>query len=245
MYSVPIDESHFVSTGSSLQTTNQELGHHSVNPLHIELARALTEGFLVGFILKTAKSPVPFSWLTLPSLVAIDTYVSDCSRELSYDHEYAREVWEHKHNWTGEIDEYVNYATSMGITESKAKEIAHVVTAEPAVSVPYHLAFELGIMEPIMYKRKLSHAATVGFGYSGGIILSLIADQIDQLLLASSTGLAGACTTASTYLLVISPVLLFRYKNLSRMAGLSKFKYTATGAYFTVLCLVLYLSRKS
>ena len=90
-----------------------------------------------------------------------DAFISDYAKELSYDHEYAREVWEHEYNSSGEIDEYIAYATSRGLSHAKAREIAISVTSEPSVSVPYHLAFELGLIKPRSYRRKLAHSVSL------------------------------------------------------------------------------------
>ena len=245
MDSVPIDETHFLSEVGYSSTPAQELGHQTVNPLILEFSRSLSEGFYSGILFNFAKVPVPFSWLALPSLVAVDTYVSDSSKQLSYDHEYAREVWEHEHNRNGEIDEYVTYATSRGVSPTKAREIARSVTVETGVSVPYHLAFELGITEPILYNRKLTHAAAVGVGYSGGMILSFLAGRVGKSLFTNHGVFSRCFATAGIYLMLISPVLFFRYKNLSRVAGSTRFKVTAAGAYFTVLCIVCYMSRRA
>ena len=245
MDSLSIDERHFINPFSQSSFTTQELGHQTVNPVFLEWTRALSEGFLAGLVLQASDCGVPYSWLTLPALMSMETFVSDCSKQLSYDHEYAREVWEHEHNNAGEIVEYVTYATSRGIEPMKARQIAESITAEPAISVPYHLAFELGITEPILYKRKFKHAATIGAGYSGGMFLSRLAGEIFKSISSESATVTGSLTKTGICILMISPVLFFRYRNLWRVSHGSKFKITTLMAYCTSICLVVYLSRRT
>jgi hypothetical protein len=234
----------FLTNLSRSPSPIQELGHQAVNPTWTEFARAACRGFFVGLSVRYRMNDLPWLESVIPASMAIDTLVSDYSKELSYDHEYAREVWEHEYNSIGEVDEYVAYATARGISEEKARNIALTVTSEPSVSVPYHLAFELGLIRPTSYRRKLQHAAAVGFGYYTGIVGSGIALSLTERV---SSGVADnlhfrTCLIPVS-LIILSPALFLRFKHISRVHGSREFKIITLASYVFALGVVIYISK--
>ena len=169
--------------------------------------------------------------------MALDTFVADHAKEISYDHEYAREAWEHEYNSIGEIDEYVAYATGRGIPHEKARDIALTVTSEPSVSIPYHLAFELGMLRPTSYKRKLEHAGAVFLGYSCGMFSAHMAHSVSR----NTQGGAGffAPVLIPVSFILLTPGLFARYRHVFRMKGSRRFTVIALSTYALVLTMII------
>ena len=222
----------------------QELGHQKVDPRWSELARTCCLGFLSGTASRVARTESRALVFSLPLVAALECFVSDFSEELRYDHEYAREVWEHEYNGMGEIDEYVAYATAKGISPAKARDIALSVTSEPDVSVPYHLAFELGLIQPLFYKRKLEHAIIAGIGFMGGVLGSDLAFSLGSKLLSSRNPPGKAMmAVVPASLALLSPLLLFRFSHVQKVRGSRTFKIITFAAYAATVSLLVYLNR--
>jgi hypothetical protein len=237
---------HFLTNLSVPSSPIHELGHHKADPTWSELSRAGCKGILCGLVFHAAGLQLTSAYFTLPSILAMDTFFSDYSKELSYDHEYAREVWEHEYNSIGEVDEYVSYATERGLSPSKARDIAMTVTSEPSVSVPYHLAFELGLIQPTSYHRKLQHSMIVGAGVAAGFGGTRFLFRLGSSLASKSmfTGSRHMVTTALC-LASLLPILSFRFGHVSRVGGARKFKASIGVCYAAAIGLVLYLGRQS
>ena len=235
---------HFMTNLSVPSSPIHELGHQKADPTLSELSRALSKGLLCGIVFQASGLRLPSAYVSLPVLFAVDTFFSDVSKELSYDHEYAREVWEHEYNSIGEVDEYVSYATGKGLTASKARDIAMTVTSEPNVSVPYHLAFELGLIQPTSYHRKLEHSAIVGVGTALGFGASNMLFKLADLL-SPRIGLAHSKYLAVSSLCIgaLLPVLSFRYSHVSRVTGAKRFKLSIAAGYAVAIGLVIYFNR--
>jgi len=177
--------------------------------------------------------------------LGVDTFISDHAKELSYDHEYAREIWEHEFNAIGEIDEYVAYAISKGIPASRARELALAITSEPSMSVPYHLAFELGMLEPSSYKRKMVHAFTTAVGNLWGFIASEALWRIGEKLLVtkkSSDSAEALLSRATLFIVGLAPILAYRYRVVNRVQGAKEFKLTGIFLYSISVIGIVFLS---
>ena len=222
----------------------QELGHQSLHPTWTEFARAACRGLILGLTLNGSLRSTGRLDLAIPFSMAMDTMLSDYSKEISYDHEYAREVWEHEYNSMGEIEEYVEYATARGIAQDKARDIALSVTSEPNVSVPYHLAFELGLIRPTSYERKLEHASAVGLGYYAGICGSKLAQSLSRNISERFSATSYSKTALIPIsLLLLSPALFLRFRHILSVNGSLNFKLLTLSAYTLSLAMVVYFTR--
>jgi hypothetical protein len=240
----PIDEHRatgemFLTNLSRSPSPIEELGHQKVHPIFTEFARASCKGFLLGLTLSCSRSTHPWLRLAIPATMAIDTYTADLAKEISYDHEYAREAWEHEYNSIGEVDEYIAYATGRGMSPEKARNIALTVTAEPSVSIPYHLAFELGMLRPSSYRRKLEHAGAVFAGYSFGMLGAEMGFWMSQWA-QKGTRLPLLIPISA---MILSPALIARYRYVFRMKGSRRFKAVALTAFLAALALIVGLSK--
>ncbi len=237
-----VDDHVFLTNLSRSPSPIQELGHQSAHPTLTELAKAACKGFFIG--MATARfSSFPMNFrTTVPIAFGIDTLISDFSKELSYDHEYARETWEHEYNSIGEVDEYVSYATGRGLSSEKARNIALSVTSEPSVSVPYHLAFELGLVCPSSYRRKVEHVIAVGLGYFIGISGAQIAISLSSRLDLSDERISSSALLPISFL-IMTPALFLRYRHLHRVHRSQDFKLFAFGAYSVALALLVYVNK--
>jgi len=243
------DERHFLpNVNIESSSIAHELGHQRVNPIWNEMSQAVCRGFLSGMAVSSIASSSTIFYrsgvgVSLALGAAVDAYVSDWSKELSYDHEYAREVWEHEYNSIGEVDEYVAYASTLGVTPNKAREIALAVTSEPAVSVPYHLAFELGLTEPHSYHRKLSHATAVALGYLTGFPLSHLTNRACLSFVGSPADMKDVGKAALIGIAILSPVIFVRYKHVLRVPGSKNFKLVSLTAYAATIFSVLAIAK--
>ena len=227
-----------------------ELGHQKTNVFVQEFTKSICKGFLTGLVVHhtlgsrvLAERILIFSGVA--TALAADEFISELANELRYQHEYAREVWEHEFNAMGEIDEYVSYGVSRGLSSAKSREIADLLTTEPTVSVPYHLAFELGLWQPGAYKQKLKHTGLGAMGFVAGTVLSdatyHFRDWCSRLSHASSVvGVAGAVALCSVAIL---PVLAVRYDHISKVTGSRHFKLTAGVVFISVFVLNVSIGR--
>ena len=239
---------HFMTNMSTSSQPLQELGHQTVNPVWSQLTGAISKGFLSGLVVASIGQDNTTGRSQLYGLgmgvgMAVDSYISDYSRELSYDHEYAREVWEHEYNSIGEVDEYVAYATSRGLSPTKAREIALTVTAEPIVSVPYHLAFELGLIEPVSYRRKLTHSAIVGAGYFAGWAMSHGGLRLASAISSASSSAKSAAIATAVCALAMTPVLAVRYHHVRRVPNGKRLQLASLVAYAGAISLIILIGR--
>ena len=236
----------FLTNISSSSSPVQELGHQVVDLRWSEAARSACLGFLVGIASHNTRLNERHLNTTIPILVGIETFVEDYAKDLRYDHEYAREVWEHEFNSIGEVDEYVAYAVAQGISPDKARDIALSVTSEPKVSVPYHLAFELGLVQPPLYRRKLIHSIVTSMGFFGGMMASDASAAVTTTLMRRINIQAGnAALGASIALAIMTPVVAFRFRHIRRVAGADRFRTLMAITYGVTLGLLIYVTRKT
>lgn len=227
----------------------EELGHQKANPIVQQFTKSFGKGFLAGLIINRVFGPEPVmerrkACIGIAFAFAGDAFVSEFAKELSYEHEYAREVWEHEFNSMGEIDEYVSYGLSRGLTAERAKEIASIITSEPSVSVPYHLAFELGLLEPGSYRHKLKHSVLVGLGFAAGSMASEASCVLCDYIVKSSVG-AKIPLSVAVCCIGLTPVLGLRYKHISRVAGAQTFKIAAFLTFASIILVGLNIGRIS
>ncbi len=237
----PAESQFNISVVSGPSELNSELGHQVVSPLWGTTTSKMTSGFFTSLALNfgaptlTASERLAIGTF-LTCFTAIDTFVSDFSQDLSFQHEYAREAWEHEFNPIGEIDEYIAHTTALGVSASKARDIAMMVTAEPSISVPYHLTFELSMLEPKFYRRKLYHTGLAISAYGSGF---LVAESVKHFIMSSSrqvTGPARMLIMSGCLGLVLAPVIYGRYQSVYHVEGSRRFKLLATIGY--VSCII-------
>lgn len=237
---------HSLTLISSSSSPLQELGHQVVDLRLSEAARSACLGFLVGVASLSSRSIESHLNFSIPLLVGIEAYFEDYATDLRYDHEYAREVWEHEFNSIGEVDEYVAYAVAQGISPDKARDIALSVTSEPKVSVPYHLAFELGLVQPALYRRKLIHSVVSGLGFFGGLMAADASAMLTTTLgrrINMQAGKQLLCVPIA--FAILAPVAAFRFRHIRRVAGADRFRVLMAITYGVTLGFLVYVHRKS
>lgn len=219
---------------------NAELGHQVTSPLWGTTTRHITSGFFTSLALNfgapgTGGGDRAAIGAFLGCFSAVDTAVSDYAKQLSFDHEYAREEWEHEFNPIGEVDEYVAYTSGLGIPASKARDIAMLVTTEPSISVPYHLAFELSMLQPKFYRRKLYHAGIVLSAYASGFILAELVKEITKTYLSKVGYIPKVALMSGGLGIFLTPVIFGRYQSVYHVEGSSRFKLLASLGYVSCI----------
>jgi hypothetical protein len=233
----------------SLQT-DAELGHQVVSPIWGAISKYITSGFFTSLALNFCSRELSVIdraavGAFAASATVVDLSVSDYAKQLSFDHEHAREEWEHEFNPIGEVDEYIAYAEKQGLAPSKARDIAMLVTAEPSISVPYHLAFELAMLEPKFYKHKLKHAGIALGSYAVGFSLSEATHWVARRHLVSMTNPIRTVVLSGLLALTLAPVLIARYQSVSHVRGAPRFKaLTVLGYSSCIVCAVVALQSK-
>jgi hypothetical protein len=213
-----------------------ELGHLEVHPLRDEYLTSLSTGYLLSLLVNSTLAVSPSSRLVfgigISLFKSVDAYVDHRAKAARYEHEYAREVWEHELNPDGEVDEYVNYATGKGVPENDARVIGRSISAHPTVSVPYHLAFELGLAEPVSYRQHFNYALMIlsgllsGYGCNEG--LTVLLDRFGWQDL-------GGITLPSIGLI---PLAYFRFRNVLNLPKRTKFIRTVAGSVSSIILLI-------
>lgn len=229
-----------ISAVSIPSELNAELGHQVVSPVWGTTTRHITSGFFTSLALNFGAPSLgdvdrAAIGAFLGCFAAMDTAVSDYAKQLSFEHEYAREEWEHEFNPIGEVDEYVAYTSGLGIPPSKARDIAMLVTAEPSISVPYHLAFELSMLQPKFYRRKLYHAGIVLSAYGSGFIVAELVKAMTRTYLSRVGAFPKVMLMSGGLGLVLTPVIFGRYQSVYHVEGSSRFKILATVGYVTCI----------
>ena len=235
---MPSPSLHPMNTPTVSNSHLEELGHQTVGLGIQQITKSFTKGFLTGLILNrvfqiNGSRDRRVASLAIGTGFAADSFVSEYAKEISYQHEYAREVWEHEFNAMGEVDEYVSYGISRGLTPERAKEIAIIITCEPSVSVPYHLAFELGLLEPSSYQQKLKHSTLVAVGFTAGSLVSEAACILCDRLRDRGTAFYLPLSVAVCCVGVL-PIMGIRYKHIGKVAGSGSFQIAA-GITLTLL----------
>ncbi|EER05719.1 hypothetical protein Pmar_PMAR011765 [Perkinsus marinus ATCC 50983] len=160
-----------------------EQGHQMVSPLLFYFGGALDIGFTstctliaAGVDLRVRDKSVSsiMSTIGLAVVVAlnvgIDTFGSDRAAIHHYNHEFSRERWEHDIAPEHEVEEYINYATNIGVPTADAEKIALMMIQHQQLSIPHHLVFELGLLRPSCYHQPEYFAAS----RVAGIILGFL-----------------------------------------------------------------------
>jgi len=209
-----------------------------MGPLWNIVAYSMTRGFLGNTILSILLPELQlFTRMKIAAggslMMIADDFVNLEASELSYEHEFAREEWEHEFNAIGEVDEYVAYAVSRGVNPARARELALVLTSEPRLSVPYHLAFELGLLEPPSFRRELTYASISGASNLCGCLLSesLVAFVRAICSTARDGPISHSLTVATACAIGLVPILAYRFRAVSRVRGSRKFEMKALGVY--------------
>ena len=248
---MPDEESnHFLTNLSAPPSPEPELGHQKSSPLWNVFAYSVSRGFLGNTVLRillpeTSSSTRIKLGLGTALMLTADDFVNMEASELSYEHEFAREEWEHEFNAIGEVDEYVAYAMSRGVPASRARELALVLTSEPLVSIPYHLAFELGLLEPPTFRRELTYASISGFSHLLGSLLSeglyrfmgLVLSRVGHSQVSGDLAVSVACAVG------VVPLLAYRFREVSRVKGSRRFETTSFVVYAGCIGATILLGR--
>jgi hypothetical protein len=232
------DNNHVLTNLSVPVSPETELGHQKMSPLRNIIAYSVTRGFLGNTILRIL---MPDSQLATRMKLALgssllliaDDFVNYEASKLSYEHEFAREEWEHEFNAIGEVDEYVNYAVGRGVSPDRARELALVLTSEPRVSVPYHLAFELGLLEPPSLRRELIYATISGISQFGGALISEVLVSCSRLLVSHvwKRPISDSLTIAVACVIGVLPILGYRFREVARVRGSRNFEMKALAVF--------------
>ena len=147
-----------------------EKGHRIPNPVLTVLVDSFITGFTVCGIGCLSVGVLPSVQLVgLASLgVASSEACRDRLDELVYDHELAREVWEHKMSPFMEVQEFVEHAEKHGVPEEDASELGRRFVKYPQLSVPYHLAIEVGLIKSRSYGSTWTKLSVRSLGYMAG-----------------------------------------------------------------------------
>lgn len=178
-------------------------------------------------------------------LITGDDFVNMKANQLSYEHEFAREEWEHEFNAIGEIEEYVTYAISRGVPESRARELALNITSEPRMSIPYHLAFELGLLEPPSTRKEIEFALVSGLSHLGGACISealLSSLHFIRATLGRNIPLQPRFVPLICAIGVV-PLLAFRFREIARVKGSRKFELSSLAIYVGCIGATILLGR--
>ena len=248
---MPDDEdNHFLTNLSAPPSPEPELGHQKSSPLWNIIAFSVSRGFLGNTVLRILLPDASVNTrvkvaLGTSLLLTADDFVNMEASELSYEHEFAREEWEHEFNAIGEIDEYVAYAISRGVPAARAREISLLLTSEPRVSIPYHLAFELGLLEPPSFRREFTYASLSGISHLFGALLSeSLCGCVTALLsrLGQKT-LSGDLVVTVTCAIGVLPLIAYRFREVARVKGSRRFELTSFMVYAGFLGATIYLGR--
>ena len=244
------DGNHFLTNIDAPQSPKPELGHQKTSPLWNVIAYSVSRGFLghtVLRILLPQSDAITRAKLASGTalMIAADDFVNMEASELSYEHEFAREEWEHEFNAIGEIDEYVAYAISRGVPAPRARELALILTSEPRVSIPYHLAFELGLLEPPTFRKELIYASLSGVSHLFGALASEGLFGFMGLAFAKSgyKQLSNQLAINIACALGVMPQLAYRFREVSRVKGSRRFEITSFIVYAGFLGATILLGR--
>ncbi len=244
------DSTHFLTNLSAPPSPEPELGHQKSSPLWNVFAYSVSRGFLGNTVLRillpeTCSSVRMKLAFGTSLMLTADDFVNMEASELSYEHEFAREEWEHEFNAIGEVDEYVAYAMSRGVPASRARELALALTSEPRVSIPYHLAFELGLLEPPTFRRELTYASISGLSHLFGSLLSeglfrcmgVLLSRIGHPDISDNVTISAACAIGA------APLLAYRFREVSRVKGWRRFESTSVIVYVGCIGATILLGR--
>ena len=244
------DSSHYLTNLSAPPSPEPELGHQKSSPLWNVFAYSVSRGFLGNTVLRILlpeTSSIARMKLAIGTafMLTADDFVNMEASELSYEHEFAREEWEHEFNAIGEVDEYVAYAMSRGVPASRARELALILTSEPKVSIPYHLAFELGLLEPPTFRRELTYASISGLSHLIGSLLSESLFRCMGLLLSrvDNSNILDDLTVSIVCAVGVAPLLAYRFREVSRVKGSRRFEATSFVVYAGCLGVTILLGR--
>ncbi|KAF4696197.1 hypothetical protein FOZ60_001874 [Perkinsus olseni] len=226
--------------GSSDPDTEQ--GHQMVSPLLFYFGGAVDIGFTSTCTLVAAGLDLNFREKSLSSIIStiglaavlalnagVDSFGSDRAAIHHYNHEFSRERWEHDIAPEHEVEEYVNYATNIGVPAADAEKIALMMVQHQQLSIPHHLVFELGLLRPCCYHQPQYFAASrmagIMIGFLSAVGLASIFPKGSHLDL----GIMWACGS------LVLPIL--RYRHLWNLPQFKRFVLTQSVYFASVLLL--------
>ena len=208
-----------------------EKGHRIPNALLSILADSYITGFAACGVGCLSVGVLPS--VQLATLTSIAVATSEACRdqldELIYDHELAREVWEHKMSPFMEVQEFVEHAEKLGVPEEDATELGRRFVKYPQISVPYHLGNEVGLIKSRTYGLTLRKLAIRSIGYIAGTASASLC-----IMLCRDKNVSEAWQGILLANLLILPVSGMRFMSSSGIKSSSSL-YALSGLSFAVI----------
>ena len=222
--------------GSSASLVMPRASCHGASQVNPEGSTVTTDSTMpIDCHTKKACAQACYLITALSAAAATSNGVREYAEQLQYEQEYAREVWEHELSPQREIEEYCEFAEAQGVSAFDAKIVAEELVKLPGLSVPFHLALELGMVKPVHYGAIRKRALVSFSGYLSGGMSGLWLGRFTRRTLAN-TGLPGTFASAAILgLVACGPLIALQHAYLYRLRKFKSIQSRATLAYGSVL----------